>query len=232
MVASLHLLQWPLGTAQAELWRARRQRDAFGATSFRSVLLPIALRYTPPEPRFRAFGYLAVWPSAQSLERFRASALARRWEGAPDRLALTLEPIQSFGTWRGADPLAGARAAPPPGPALVVTHSRTRPARFRPFLRASAGVAQTLGAHEGHIWADGFVDRVSTFDMGTLSLWRDVSDATAFAYSPGVHQDAIRDTHRGGWFAESWFGRFAVAEAEGNWPGLDLAALRQTASLA
>jgi len=224
MVASLHLLRWPLGRAQAELWQARRQRQAFGAASFRSVLLPIALRFVPPEPRIRSFGYLAVWPSAEALARFRASALARRWEGAPERLALTLEPIQSFGTWLGADPLAGVRSAPPPGPALMVTHSRTRPTKFPPFLRASARVARTLDSHQGLVWADGFVDRIATFDMGTLSLWREVSDATAFAYSPGVHQDAIRATHRGGWFAESWFGRFAVAEAEGNWLGLDLAA--------
>jgi hypothetical protein len=225
MVASLDLLQWPLGTAQLELWRARRQRRAFGDASFATVLLPIALQYTPPEPRFKAFGYLAVWPSARSLERFRASPLARRWERAPDRLRLTLAPIQSFGTWKGADPLAGTGGAPPPGPALVVTHSRTRPTKLPPFLRASARVAQTLPAHDGHVWADGFVDRISTFDMGTLSLWREVTDATEFAYGPGVHQDSIRATHRHRWFAESWFGRFAVSEAEGGWPGLDLAAL-------
>jgi len=226
MLASLHLTRWPLGVAQWELWRARRGREAFGRASFATVLLPIALRYVPrPQPRITSFGYLAVWPSRDDLERFRRSALARRWERASSRLELTLGPIQSFGTWRGIDPLATAKRDSPSGPALVLTHSRTRLTKLLPFLLDSARVAETLPSHAGHIWADGFVDGPATMDMGTLSLWRDVGDATAFAYGAGVHQDAVRRTHEGQWFTESWFGRFAVLDATGSWPRLDVAAL-------
>jgi hypothetical protein len=226
MLASLHLTRWPLGRAQAELWQARRHRQAFDAAMFATVLLPIALRYLPlPEPRVKTFGYLAVWPRPEILESFRASALADRWDRAASCLELTLQPIQSFGTWRGIDPLAGARNDPAPGPTLLVTHSRTRPARFPSFLRGGDRVASTLRDHDGHIWADGFIDRPSTLDSGTLSLWRAQADAIGFAYGGGVHREMIEAARAGGWFIESWFGRFAILEAKGSWPGLDVGEL-------
>jgi len=226
MVASMHLVRWPLGTAQLELWRARCQRHVFDAASFRSVLLPVALRYMPlPVGQVRSFGYLAVWPDADALEAFRSSALARRWREAEHRLELRLQPIQSFGTWRGVDPLLGARAEPSRSATLLITHSRTRLAKLVPFSRRSGAVAGTLPAADGQIWADGFLDRIRTFDTGTLSLWRDPEAAVRFAYGEGVHQEAVRAEREGGWFAESWFARLAVLDAEGSWPGLDIGQL-------
>ena len=223
MLASMHLVRWPLGTAQVELWQARRLRRAFDAASFRSVLLPVALRYMPlPVGQVRAFGYLAVWPDADALEGFRTSALARRWRRAEQRLELTLQPIQSFGAWRGVDPLAGTGTEPSRSPTLLITHSRTRFSKLVPFTRRSGAVAGTLDGADGHIWADGFLDSLRTFDTGTLSLWRDPEAAVRFAYGEGVHREAVKAERAGSWFAESWFARLAVLDAQGSWPGLDL----------
>lgn len=226
MLASLHLTRWPLGTAQVELWQARSHRRAFDGASFRSLLLPVALRYMPlPVGQVRTFGYLAVWPHADALEDFRSSELARRWQRAEHGFELTLQPIQSFGTWRGVDPLAGAHAEPLRSPTLLITHSKTRLSKLVPFSRRSGAVAGTLPVADGHIWADGFLDRIRTFDTGTLSLWRDPEAAVRFAYGDGVHREAVKAERDGSWFAESWFGRFAILEAEGSWPGVDIAKL-------
>ena len=67
----------------------------------------------------------------------------------------------------------------------------------------------------GRLWSDGFFDDLARLDSGTLSLWRDTAAATAFAYGPGVHQDAVKSQRDEGWFSESWFARFAIEAARG-----------------
>ena len=71
-----------------------------------------------------------------------------------------------------------------------------------------------------------FHDGLSSFETGTLSLWRAADHAAAFAYSEGPHRQAIGAGRDGGWFRESWFGRFGVSGAVGAWPGLDPASVR------
>lgn len=93
------------------------------------------------------------------------------------------------------------------------------------FMVADRPVVRSLSRADGHLWADGFFDRLRSWDTGTLSLWRDTEAATRFAYGPGIHQQAVRTQRQGGWFSESWFARLAVSAAEGRWRGLDLAAL-------
>ncbi|MGA8745228.1 MAG: hypothetical protein WB507_05140 [Solirubrobacterales bacterium] len=89
-------------------------------------------------------------------------------------------------------------------------------------------MADTLNTQNGHIWADGFMDRVSSLDTGTLSLWQQLTDSTMFAYTEAIHQQAIRQERKGRWFTESWFGRFEVGNASGGWPGLDMGRLLGT----
>jgi hypothetical protein len=223
VLATLDLVRWQLGSAQLELWQARRGRRAFAEACFSSVVLPISLRYMPlPVARVRTFGYLVVWPSSERAERFRRSPLARRWEGAAHHLCLELAPIQGFGAWGGEQPLAGWRADAPRGPVLLVTHSRTRPAALGRFARRSGRVSAALSGQGGCLWADGFLDGPRTLDTGTFSLWEKEADALRFAYGDGVHRDAIAAQRKGDWFSESWFGRFGVRAAAGSWPGLDL----------
>lgn len=206
-----------------------RQRAAFDRAAFSSVLLPIALRYMPfAIPQIRAFGCFATWPSSEDLARFRATSLVRRWANAEFHLDLTLLPLRAVGSWRGMDPLAGCRADPTSGPILILTHSKTRPGAFIRFARQSGAVADTLNTQNGHIWADGFMDRVSSLDTGTLSLWQQLTDSTMFAYTEAIHQQAIRQERKGRWFTESWFGRFEVGNASGGWPGLDMGRLLGT----
>lgn len=219
MIASLDLARFPFGVAEREAltlrWAARR-----GEASFARLLLPMRLETFPvPLPRMTLAYWFALWPDEAALARFRAGPLSR-WDGASERLALTLRPVQGFGTWGGGDPLAGVRSEPAPGPVVLLTHSRTRFASYRRFLAANRGVVRAAEGAEGRLWSDGYIDEPVRLDSGTVSIWRDTAAATAFAYAPGVHQHALRAQRRGAWFPESWFGRFAIEAAEGSWRGL------------
>jgi hypothetical protein len=219
MIASLDLARFPLGIAEREalaLRRAGRRSDA----AFARLLLPMRLRSMPwPVPRLTIAYYFALWPDEAALARFRAGPLAR-WDDAREHLALTLRPVQSFGSWARADPLGGERTEASPGPVALITHSRTRTRDLSRFLVADGPVVRALEDAPGRLWSDGFVDDLARLDSGTLSIWRDTAAATAFAYAPGIHQSAVKAQRDGGWFTESWFARFAVEAAAGSWRGV------------
>jgi hypothetical protein len=176
-----------------------------------------------PLPRLTLAYWFALWPDEAALARFRAGPLSR-WDGARERLALTLRPVQGFGVWGGEDPLAGERSEPATGPVVLLTHSRTRAGGFRPFLAANRAVVRAAEGAEGRLWSDGYIDEPLRLDSGTVSIWRDTAAATAFAYGPGVHQGALKAQRAGAWFPESWFGRFAIEAAAGSWRGLPIRA--------
>ncbi len=226
MIASLDLVRLPLGLAEREALRARRAGPASGAR-FARLLLPMRLRSMPlPVPQLTIAYFLALWDDRAALDTFRAGPL-RGWERGSERLALDLEPTQSFGSWLGADPLGGHRAEPRPGATLLITHSRTRPGSMLRFMRADGPVVGKLETAPGRLWSNGFADAFALLDTGTLSLWRSTEDALRFAYDPGVHSEAVAAQKAGGWFSEAWFARFAVTAARGSWSGVDAAALAQ-----
>jgi hypothetical protein len=219
VIASLDLARFPLGVAEWEALALRRAGRRSGAT-FGRLLLPMRLATMPlPLPRTTLAYWFGLWPDERALARFREGPLSR-WDGARERLSLTLRPVQGFGAWGGEDPLAGERSEAAAGPVVLLTHSRTRAASLRRFLVTDRAVVGELRRAEGRLWSDGFVDDAARLDSGTVSIWRDTAAATAFAYSPGVHQAAVKAQREGAWFPESWFGRFAIEAAEGSWRGL------------
>jgi len=219
VIASLDLARFPFGVAEREalaLRRAGRRSEAI----FARLLLPMRLETNPvPLPRLTLAYWLALWPDQEALERFRAGPMSR-WDGARERLSLTLRPVQSFGTWGGEEPLAGNRTERASGPVVLLTHSRTRAASFGRFLATNRAVVRAVEGAEGRLWSDGYIDEPVRLDSGTVSIWRDTAAATAFAYGPGVHQGALKAQREGAWFPESWFGRFAIEAAAGSWRGL------------
>jgi hypothetical protein len=224
VIASLDLARFPFGVAEREAiaaGRAGRRSEAH----FARLLLPMRLRSMPvPVPQMTIAYYFALWPDETALQRFRADG-HRRWEGAPRSLALSKRPEQGYGTRGGEDPLAGERSEPRSGPVALITHSRTRPGKLARFFAADGPVVRALVDAPGRLWSDGFLDSPPRLDSGTLSLWRDTGDATAFAYGPGVHQGAVKAQRDGGWFSESWFARFAIEAARGSWRGVEAADL-------
>jgi hypothetical protein len=224
VIASLDLVRFPLGVAEREAVAAARAGGRSEAR-FARLLLPMRLRSMPlPVPRLTLAYYFALWDDEAALERFRAGPL-RRWDEGRERLALTLHPVQNFGTWGGEDPLDGERSEARPGPVALITHSRTRPTKVARFFAADGPVVRALEDAPGRLWSDGFFDSPPRLDSGTLSLWRDTGAATDFAYGPGVHQRSVKAQRAGGWFSESWFARFAIEAARGSWSGVEAADL-------
>lgn len=220
MIASLDLARLPLGPAQREVVRAARPEFARDAI-FGRQLLAVRLQTVPlPLPQFTTLIYFGLWDDGASLAGFRKSRLGR-WSRGREHLSLDLAPVQSFGSWRGTDPLDGYRVESAPGrPALLLTHSRTRARSMPAFMLADRPVVRSLRSAPGHLWAGGFLDRARSLDTGTLSLWRSMTDALSFAYEPGMHQNAVKAQRAAGWFTESWFARFDVLGARGNWNGI------------
>ena len=224
MVGSLDLVRFPLGIAQRELRRATRRGFAKDAI-FSRLLLTTWLQSMPiPVPQLTSLGYFAIWPDLAALQRFRSTSV-RSWQNGKRHLALDLEPVQSFGAWMGDDPLHAHKSDPRPGPVLLITHSRTRARSLGAFVLADRHVVRALKKQDGRLWSGGYIDGLSSLEAGTLSLWRDVSDATRFAYAPGIHQETVKAERDEGWFAESWFGRFGVFAAQGDWRGIDVETL-------
>ncbi|HEX3239652.1 MAG TPA: hypothetical protein VHR18_05905 [Solirubrobacterales bacterium] len=226
MVGSLDLARLPLGPAQREVLRASRRGFAAGSL-FARQLLAIRLQSVPfPLPQMTTVIYLALWEDEASIARFRESSL-RPWLASGQHLSLTLAPLQSFGSWRGEDPLGGYRSeSDPTRPTLLLTHSATRARSAPAFLIADRPVVRSLPKAPGHLWAGGFLDRVRSLDTGTLSLWSSTEDALGFAYSDGEHQRAVKAQREGRWFGESWFARFNVTDADGRWGDLDVQSLK------
>jgi hypothetical protein len=224
VIASLDLVRFPLGIAEREALAARRAGRRSDA-AFARLLLPMSLRSMPwPVPELTLAYFFALWDDEAALGRFRSGPL-RRWDAGRERLSLTLRPVQSFGSWGGADPFGGERTDPHDGPTALITHSRTRPTKLARFFVADGPVVRALEEASGRLWSDGFVDDPARLDSGTLSIWRDTAAATSFAYAPGVHQSAVKAQRAGGWFSESWFARFAIEGGSGSWGGLESADL-------
>src|SRR5690349_21650776 len=77
-----------------------------------------------------------IWDSEQSLDDFREhSSIGRRWTATTDEYCeIRSIPYRSFGTFRGADPLAGLNTGEyDGGPVVVWTFANIPPRNLRQF---------------------------------------------------------------------------------------------------
>jgi hypothetical protein len=164
----------------------------------------------------------AVWEDDGALERFLAhSPVAGRWADAEEAYTVRLRTLGGHGTWRGCD-IAGevARAAPGPGPVAVLTRATVHLRSWKPFMAAGHRVSAEVASAPGLLAVVG-VGEAPVGRQATFSLWRDVTDARAFAYSAPRHVEAVRRTRIDGWYGEQLFARFRPYGSVGTWDGVD-----------
>jgi hypothetical protein len=98
---------------------------------------------------------------------------------------------------------------------LALTRARIRPAKIPAFWRATPAVVAELAAAPGLLARFG-IGEASVGWQGTVSLWRDATDLTRFAYRQPEHRAVIARARAGRWFAEELFARFAVRGMTGD----------------
>jgi hypothetical protein len=164
---------------------------------------------------------LSFGPGDADLTRFAAVTVSVEDVrfAAWDRLAVSaarvaLEPLASRGSWSGATPFAGIPRKTD-GMVLALTRARLRPSRALTFWRAIPPVARELAAAPGLVARFG-VGEAPIGWQGTVSLWRDATDLTRFAYRQPEHRAVIARTPVDRWYAEELFARFAVLGIEGD----------------
>jgi hypothetical protein len=103
---------------------------------------------------------------------------------------------------------------------LALTRARLRPHRAVAFWRAVPPVVAALRQAPGLLARFGIGEAPIGW-QGTVSVWRDTTCLTEFAYRHPEHRAAITRTPREGWYAEELFARFEVCGLVGDPAVLD-----------
>ncbi|WP_305786292.1 monooxygenase [Symbioplanes lichenis] len=143
-------------------------------------------------------------------------AVGRAWDrlaGGAARIDLT--PLVSRGRWSGVAPFGEPHAGKSQGTVLALTRARLRPAKALTFWNAVPPVARELHAAPGLLARFG-IGEAPVGWQGTVSVWRDAADLTAFAYRQPEHRAVIARTPAARWYAEDLFARFAVRAIHGD----------------
>jgi hypothetical protein len=146
----------------------------------------------------------------------RPDDVDRGWAGiAARRARVAVTPVASRGRWSGVMPFGAPKPHRTTGPVLALTRARLRPSRMVTFWRAVPPVAREVAMAPGLLARFGFGEAPIGW-QGTVSLWRDAADLTAFAYRQPEHRAVVARTPTDRWYAEELFARFAVLDVSGD----------------
>jgi len=167
---------------------------------------------------------LTTWPSVEALDAHERTV---SWPADAERWHVRLIPVRTTGTLHGRDPLDGISAAGQSGalPGVVFTYAgvppRNLPAFYRLLLRSAAEQQSAAGALAS--FATPGLDGLS-FSGFTVSAWRTLTDALAYAHRGPHHAAAMRWHARrraSGHASEAWFARCVLERSQGTIAGRD-----------
>lgn len=199
------------------VWRVPRR-------SVPAAMLRVGLTRRAPGTQFQKFlgTGSGFGPRETDLTRWAAVTVSDRplrfpgWDRlATSRASVELEPLTSRGTWSGVEPFGESGKRRTEGMVLALTRARLRPSRALAFWRAIPPVAREVADAPGLLARFGMGEAPIGW-QGTVSIWRDATDLTAFAYRQPEHRAVIARTPADRWYAEELFARFAVREIDGD----------------
>lgn len=212
------------------VWRLPRR--AAGAAFARMAVDPPRLRRLPGVRFAKLLGTgtgTGFGPGDADLTRFAAvvawdtpgggslGAVGAGWDALSRgrRARIDVTPLVSRGSWSGKQPFGEPAGGRSKGMVLALTRARLRPAKALTFWRAVPPVARELAAAPGLVARFGIGEAPIGW-QGTVSLWRDAADLTAFAYRQPEHRAVIARTPAARWYSEDLFARFAVQAVHGD----------------
>jgi hypothetical protein len=214
MLVTLHVWRVPRRAVGAALLRMAREPGrlrALPGVRFAKLLGTGSGRsFGPGDADPTRYAAVLVWagdPVPEEVDRGWARIAAAR-------ARVDLTPIASRGRWSGVEPFTGGRVRAD-GPVLALTRARLRPVKALTFWRAVPPVAAALHAAPGLLARFG-VGEAPIGWQGTVSVWRDGTDLTRFAYRQPEHRAVIARTPADRWYAEELFARFAVRDVQGD----------------
>lgn len=172
--------------------------------------------FGPGDSDLTRYAAVVAWDDAGGGDLGRVGAA---WDTiATSAARADLRPLTSRGRWSGTVPFGEPSTQQPSrtdGPVLALTRARLRPSKALTFWRAVPPVARELAAAPGLLARFG-VGEAPVGWQGTVSVWRDATDLTRFAYRQPEHRAVIARTAAVDWYAEDLFARFAVLGISGD----------------
>ncbi len=172
--------------------------------------------FGPADADLTRYAAIVSWTDRAASDRFAAAPVARGWAGlASAAVRLDLKPLTSRGTWAGRAPFGQPTGGRPEGAVLALTRARLRPSRAVTFWRAVPPVAAALADAPGLLARFG-IGEAPVGWQGTVSVWRDTTALTRFAYRQPEHRAVVDRTPTDRWYVEELFARFAVRGIHGD----------------
>ncbi len=177
-----------------------------------------------PQPDWSVYALLQVWDDEASAEKFfETSELINLYQYHADSLCcLYLKSITVHGFWSKQQPFkTHSDLSENPIGVAIITRASIKTSQLKRFWRYVPKAQRPIANADGLVYTKGFGE-FPIWEMATLSLWKDMNFAKAYAYKSQEHRKAISMTRQYNWYKEELFSRFQVYKVKGQWQGREL----------
>lgn len=173
-------------------------------------------------PHLRRALVLAAWKDRESLDAFQAG---NPWPADAERWHVRLKPVRSHGTIRGEDPLGELAQSQGTGDevGIVISLAASVPHhKLGPFYKHLKSAADAQHLSPGALASFATTNpRLEGFTGLTVSCWRELNDAVAYAYRGDAHKAAVSWYESQSDLGEQWIVRCVLEASSGTVAGRD-----------